>query len=125
MNGTHPGIESAGAAGSVARSALEQTADQQLAVETRALTKVYGQGNTEVVAMQDVSLKVRPGEMVALLGPSGSGKSTFLTAVGLINLPTAGQVFIRGQWVSDGPHPRTDLVAYRRRQIGIEFQKSN
>ena len=66
------------------------------ALETRQLTKVYGEGNTRVVAMQDVTVRVERGEVVALLGPSGSGKSTFLTAVGLINPPTSGSVWIGG-----------------------------
>ena len=54
------------------------------AIETHELTKIYGSGNTEVVAMRDASVSVRRGEVAALLGPSGAGKSTFLTAVGLI-----------------------------------------
>ncbi len=99
--------------------------DTSLAIETRSLRKVYGSGNTEVVAMRDVTLAVRRGEVVALLGPSGAGKSTFLTAVGLINPPTAGQIFIGGQPVLDGPRALVDLRAFRRRHIGFVFQKSN
>lgn len=96
-----------------------------LAVETELLTKVYGSGNTEVVAMRDVSLAVHRGEVVALLGPSGAGKSTFLTAVGLINPPTSGQILINGQLVMDGPQAVVDPTAFRRKHIGYVFQKSN
>ena len=96
-----------------------------LAIETKLLTKIYGSGNTEVVAMRDVSLSVRRGEVVALLGPSGSGKSTFLTAVGLINPPTSGQILINGQLVMDGPRAVVDPTAFRRKHIGYIFQKSN
>jgi putative ABC transport system ATP-binding protein len=98
---------------------------ETLAIETQDLRKVYGSGNTEVVAMRDVSVGVRRGEVVALLGPSGSGKSTFLTAVGLINPPTSGRVSIGGQLVLDGPRPQTDLRVFRRSHIGYVFQKSN
>jgi putative ABC transport system ATP-binding protein len=95
------------------------------AIETDRLTKVYGSGNTEVIAMRDASMRVRQGEVVALPGPSGSGKSTFLTAVGLINPPTSGHVVIRGQLVLDGPTAHINLRAFRRRHIGFVFQKSN
>ena len=95
------------------------------AIETRQLTKVYGSGNTEVVAMREASLTVRRGEVVALLGPSGAGKSTFLTAVGLINPPTSGQILIGGKLVMDGPTALTNLPAFRRKHIGYVFQKSN
>lgn len=97
----------------------------QWAIETRALTKVYGQGNTEVIAMRDASMTVHKGEVVALLGPSGSGKSTFLNTIGLINPPTSGQVMINGQHVIDGPVSHTNLRTFRRKHIGFVFQKSN
>jgi putative ABC transport system ATP-binding protein len=95
------------------------------AIETHGLTKVYGSGHTEVVAMRDASIQVRHGEIVALLGPSGSGKTTFLTAVGLINPPTSGQVFIGGELVLDGAQAHTNLRTFRRRHIGFVLQKSN
>lgn len=96
-----------------------------LAIETRALTKVYGSGHTEVVAMRDATLAVRRGELIALLGPSGAGKSTFLTAVGLINPPTSGQILIGGELVFDGPFPWVNVRTFRRQHIGYVFQKAN
>jgi putative ABC transport system ATP-binding protein len=104
---------------------IVQPSSTNLAIETRGLRKVYGEGNTEVIAMQDASVSVRQGEVVALLGPSGSGKSTFLTAIGLINPPTSGQIWIGGELVMDGPEAQTDVRAFRRKHIGFVFQKSN
>jgi putative ABC transport system ATP-binding protein len=102
-----------------------QAPSSTMAIETLGLRKVYGEGNTEVIAMQDASVSVRQGEVVALLGPSGSGKSTFLTAIGLINPPTSGKIWIGGELVMDGPHAQTDVRAFRRKHIGFVFQKSN
>jgi putative ABC transport system ATP-binding protein len=96
-----------------------------LAIQAESLTKIYGSGNTEVVAMRDASMKVAKGEVVALLGPSGSGKSTFLTAVGLINPPTNGQITIGKKLVLDGPRAHANLRSFRRKHIGFIFQKSN
>jgi len=97
----------------------------KFAVQAEGLKKIYGSGNTEVIAMQHASMHVAYGEIVALLGPSGSGKSTFLTAVGLINPPTTGRIKIRGQLVLNGPQPMVDLKNIRRKYLGFVFQKSN
>ncbi|MHB8519294.1 MAG: ABC transporter ATP-binding protein [Limisphaerales bacterium] len=94
-------------------------------VEATGLTKVYGHGNTEVVAVKDVTLRVARGEIVALLGPSGAGKSTLLTAMALINPPTSGQIHIGGQLVMDGARALVDLRAFRRQHLGFVFQKAN
>ena len=104
---------------------MSEIRESRAAIQTTSLTKIYGSGNTEVVAMRDVSMEIQQSEVVALLGPSGSGKSTFLTAVGLINRPTSGQVYIGGELVLDGQTAKTDLRAFRRQHIGFVFQKSN
>ncbi len=98
---------------------------EPLALETSGLTKVYGSGHTEVVAMRDASMGVRRGEVVALLGPSGAGKSTFLLCVGLINPPTRGRIAIGGRLMQDGPRSLGNLRSFRREHIGFVFQKSN
>ncbi len=95
------------------------------AIETRALTKVYGHGHTAVAAMRDATLQVAAGQCAALIGPSGAGKSTFLTAVGLITQPTSGQILINGKLVVDGPHTLTDPRRFRRQNIGYVTQKAN
>jgi putative ABC transport system ATP-binding protein len=95
------------------------------AIEAFDLTKVYGSGNTEVVAMKGVTLSVARGEVVALLGPSGAGKSTLLTAIGLINPPTAGRIVIGGTPVMDAERALVNLRAFRRQHLGFIFQKAN
>ena len=95
------------------------------ALEATHLTKVYGSGHTEVVALRDASMRVQRGEIVALLGPSGAGKSTFLLCIGLINAPTRGRITIGGQLMRDGPRAMGNLRRFRRENIGFVFQKSN
>lgn len=104
---------------------MNPAADNSPAVRVENLTKIYGAGNTEVVAMKDVSLDLPRGQVVALLGPSGAGKSTFLTAVGLINPPTSGRITIGGRRVIDGPRALVDLRQFRREHLGFVFQKAN
>ena len=104
---------------------MTANANHPPAVEAIGLTKIYGSGNTEVVAMKDVSVKLARGEVVALLGPSGDGKSTFLTAVGLINPPTSGRIVIGGEVVMEGERALVDLRAFRRQHLGFVFQKAN
>ncbi len=96
------------------------------AVEIAHLTKVYGQGETKVVAIADASFQVVPGELIAILGPSGSGKTTLLTSIGLINEPSQGQVVIDGQLLADdGWLPGVDLKRVRREKLGFIFQHHN
>ena len=94
-------------------------------VEAVNLVKIYGNGNTQVQALKNVSFSLAQGEVIALLGPSGSGKSTLLTAIGLINSPTSGQVYIGGVQVLDGAKIFVDMRSFRRRNIGFVFQKAN
>lgn len=96
------------------------------AVEVEKLTKIYGEGRTEVRAIEDATLQVKPGELVAILGPSGSGKTTLLTAIGLINEPTHGKVVIDGATVADeGWKKGLDLKKIRREKLGFIFQAHN
>jgi putative ABC transport system ATP-binding protein len=104
---------------------MNTTTDKAPGVEATSLTKIYGHGNTEVVAVKDVTLRVARSEIVALLGPSGAGKSTLLTAMALINPPTSGQIHIGGQLVMDGARALVDLRAFRRQHLGFVFQKAN
>lgn len=104
---------------------MQALPDAVPALEVSGLTKIYGSGNTEVVAMRDVSLLVKRGEVVALLGPSGAGKSTLLTGIGLINPPTSGTIVISGIEVMEASRPLVNLAAFRRKHLGFVFQKAN
>src|ERR1035437_3785016 len=100
-------------------------ADSGLVVESTGLTKVYGTGNTEVVAVRDATLAVARGEIVALLGPSGAGKSTLLTLIGLILSPNAGRIVIGGTVVFDAHRTQVNVRRFRREHLGFVFQKAN
>jgi len=94
-------------------------------LEAEGLTKVYGSGHTEVVAVRDASLTLARGEIVALLGPSGAGKSTLLTLIGLIMPPNAGRIAIGGTVVFDKDRTRVNVRRFRRQHLGFVFQKAN
>ena len=98
---------------------------QPPALQATGLTKVFGSGNTEVVAVRDVSLAVQRGQLVALLGPSGAGKSTLLTTVGLIVSPTQGHISIGGRAVVENERFLVNVRSFRRKHIGFVFQKAN
>lgn len=87
------------------------------------LTKEYGQGNTKIKALDDVSFSVEKGEFVSIVGPSGSGKSTLLHILGGVDKPTGGKVFVEG---TDMHALKEDKLAiFRRRQIGLIYQFYN
>jgi putative ABC transport system ATP-binding protein len=92
-------------------------------VRTENLTKVYGQGETAVVALDHVSMSVDAGELVAVMGPSGCGKSTLLHLMGGLDRPTEGSVMIDGRSLSSLSD--NELAKLRRRRIGFIFQFFN
>jgi putative ABC transport system ATP-binding protein len=92
-------------------------------LRVRDLTKVYGEGDARVVALRGVSLDVRPGEMVAIMGASGSGKSTLMNIVGCLDRPTSGRYELAGEDVS--LFSRDELAEVRNRRLGFVFQSFN
>ncbi len=87
------------------------------------LTKVYGQGENEVRALDGVSFSVEKGEFIAIVGPSGSGKSTLLHILGGVDTPTSGKVYMEGQDVF--AQNEEQLAIFRRRQVGLIYQFYN
>ena len=87
------------------------------------LSKIYGKGDTEVRALDDVSFTVPKGQFVAIIGPSGSGKSTLLHILGGVDTPTDGHVYVDGTDITT--LDETALAIFRRRQIGLIYQLYN
>ncbi len=87
------------------------------------LSKVYGRGENEVKALDDVSFLVQQGEFVAIIGPSGSGKSTLLHILGGVDRPTSGHVYLDGKDIYS--QNEEQLAIFRRREIGLIYQFYN
>jgi len=87
------------------------------------LTKIYGQGENQVRALDGVSFSVEKGEFLAIIGPSGSGKSTLLHILGGVDRPTGGKVWMDGQDVY--AQDEEQLAIFRRRQVGLIYQFYN
>jgi putative ABC transport system ATP-binding protein len=92
-------------------------------ISLRGVRKVYGRGETEVCALDGISLEVPAGQFVAVVGPSGSGKSTLLPLLGGLEPPTAGEIVIAGTPIAG--MREDELTVFRRRKIGFVFQFFN
>jgi putative ABC transport system ATP-binding protein len=94
-------------------------------VSLRGISKHFGEGETRIDALRDISLDVAPGEVVALRGPSGSGKTTLLNVIACILDPARGRMSLDGEAVYDNGWLRRDLRRLRLEKIGFIFQAHN
>lgn len=89
-------------------------------LQVKGIHKIYGEKESQVHALRDVSFSVKQGEFIAIVGTSGSGKSTLLNLIGGLDTPTKGQIIIRGHDIA-ALKPK-ELTIFRRRNIGFVFQ---
>ena len=87
------------------------------------MTKIYGEAETKVIALDNVSFSIKKGEFVLVIGSSGSGKSTLLNMIGLLDRPTEGRVLVDGFDTSDLTD--NEISAFRNKKLGFVFQFSN
>lgn len=94
-----------------------------IVLQVKNLDKEFGEGDTKVKALKNISFEIKKGEFVLIVGSSGSGKSTLLNMIGLLDKPTCGQVFIDGTETSDLNDDQVSL--FRNKKLGFIFQFSN
>lgn len=100
---------------------MNKTSAAQPAISTDKLSKTYGKGENAFRALQDISLSIRQGESVAIIGKSGSGKSTLMHLLALMDEPSEGAVFIGGKSATNMPSKKLDLL--RNKTFGFVFQQ--
>lgn len=104
---------------------MESVSDSGALVELRKISKHFGEGDTRVDALREVSISVFPGEIVGLVGPSGSGKSTLLNVIACILEPSSGWMRLDQDVVYDNRWLKSDLRKLRLDKIGFIFQFHN
>lgn len=92
----------------------------EYALQLNNITKKYNDGESENIVLKDISLNVKHGEFVAIVGPSGSGKSTLLSIAGMLLSPNSGEIVLNGKCLSD--EKQKNWTKIRRKQIGFIFQ---
>jgi putative ABC transport system ATP-binding protein len=97
--------------------------EKDIIIQTNNLTKVYGTGDAEVIALHGIDIIIQSGEFVAIMGPSGSGKSTLMNILACLDRPTEGQYILAGEDVSE--YSRKELALIRNRELGFVFQSFN
>lgn len=102
---------------------LERKVSTMGFLKIHELCKVYGRGENQVAALDHVSLDIKRGEFTAIIGTSGSGKSTLLHAIGCVDVPTSGKIYLNGQDVYAQSSDK--LAIFRRRQVGLIYQFHN
>jgi putative ABC transport system ATP-binding protein len=97
--------------------------DPKTIIETIDLVKDYGAGESHVRAVASISIKIKEGEFVAIMGPSGSGKSTLMNILACLDTPTSGKYILAGEDISG--YTRTELARIRGKELGFVFQSFN